>query len=43
MDKFLNVELLRNPLNWFIVILMVTLASLMVNFITASASRPDAD
>jgi len=35
LDKFLNVSLLRHPMNWAIVVLMVIIAGAALHFIVA--------
>lgn len=41
MDRFINTALLRNPVNWIVVALMVTLASLGLRLIFVAASGDD--
>ena len=41
MDKVLNLELLRNPINWVIVVLMVMLGSIAVHYLFAAARAAD--
>lgn len=37
MEKVLNLGLLKNPINWVIVLLMVVIASLAVHYMFAAA------
>jgi hypothetical protein len=35
MDRFINLDLLRHPMNWLIVVLMVIIAGAGIHFILA--------
>jgi len=35
MDRFINIDLLRHPMNWAIVVLMILIAGAALHFIVA--------
>lgn len=41
MDAIINRELISNPMNWLIVLLMVVIGNLALSFVIAAAKNAD--